>query len=214
MFCVLLVMQPTRTVVMCNTTFDQRENSAQENGSMLDIVWFMNLKFPVQVKYLKKPRHFLSWLQLQHYPVFSLVQVLRREKLDVPLLTVPFTTLAATLPTPLEPVIPALAPVLPALAPAVSSLSDLQQPPLMGNVDPTKVDEIRRTIYVGNLNSQTATAEQLLEFFKPVGDVRFVRMAGDETQPTRFAFVEFSDQNSVIRALTFNGVMFGDRPLK
>ncbi|XP_069605694.1 splicing regulatory glutamine/lysine-rich protein 1 isoform X3 [Ranitomeya imitator] len=144
----------------------------------------------------------------------SLASVLRREKLDVPLLTVPFTTLAATLPTPLEPVIPALAPVLPALAPAVSSLSDLQQPPLMGNVDPTKVDEIRRTIYVGNLNSQTATAEQLLEFFKPVGDVRFVRMAGDETQPTRFAFVEFSDQNSVIRALTFNGVMFGDRPLK
>ncbi|XP_073440316.1 splicing regulatory glutamine/lysine-rich protein 1 isoform X2 [Dendrobates tinctorius] len=144
----------------------------------------------------------------------SLASVLRREKVDVQLLSVPFTTLAATLPAPLEPVIPALAPVLPALAPAVSSLSDLQQPPLMGNVDPTKVDEIRRTIYVGNLNSQTATAEQLLEFFKQVGDVRFVRMAGDETQPTRFAFVEFSDQNSVIRALTFNGVMFGDRPLK
>ncbi|XP_073536321.1 splicing regulatory glutamine/lysine-rich protein 1 [Phyllobates terribilis] len=144
----------------------------------------------------------------------SLASVLRREKVEVPLLSVPFTTLAATLPAPLEPVIPALAPVLPALSPAVSSLSDLQQPPLMGNVDPTKVDEIRRTIYVGNLNSQTATAEQLLEFFKQVGDVRFVRMAGDETQPTRFAFVEFSDQNSVIRALTFNGVMFGDRPLK
>lgn len=28
MFCVLLVTQPTRTVVMCNTTFDHRENSA------------------------------------------------------------------------------------------------------------------------------------------------------------------------------------------
>lgn len=35
------------------------------------------------------------------------------------------------------------------LAASVSS-----QPPLMGNVDPTKVDEIRRTVYVGNLNSQ------------------------------------------------------------
>ncbi|KAG9488181.1 hypothetical protein GDO78_007789 [Eleutherodactylus coqui] len=143
-----------------------------------------------------------------------LASVLRREKVEVPLLSVPFTTLAATLPTPLEPVIPALAPVLPALAPAISSLADLQQPPLIGNVDPTKVDEIRRTIYVGNLNSQSTTAEQLLEFFKQVGDVRFVRMAGDETQPTRFAFVEFSDQNSVNRALNFNGVMFGDRPLK
>ncbi|XP_062339947.1 splicing regulatory glutamine/lysine-rich protein 1 isoform X5 [Osmerus eperlanus] len=88
------------------------------------------------------------------------------------------------------------------------------QPPLMGNVDPSKVDEIRRTVYVGNLNSQTTTAEQLLEFFKQVGDVKFVRMAGDETQPTRFAFVEFADQDSVSRALNFNGVMFGDRPLK
>ena len=61
---------------------------------------------------------------------------------------------------------------------------------------------------------QTTTAEQLLEFFKQVGDVKFVRMAGDETQPTRFAFVEFVEQESVARALTFNGVMFGDRPLK
>uniref|UniRef100_A0A3P8WB27 RRM domain-containing protein n=1 Tax=Cynoglossus semilaevis TaxID=244447 RepID=A0A3P8WB27_CYNSE len=76
------------------------------------------------------------------------------------------------------------------------------------------VDEIRRTVYVGNLNSQVYTIEQLLQFFKQVGDVKFVRMAGDETQPTRFAFVEFVEQDSVARALTFNGVMFGDRPLK
>uniref|UniRef100_A0A672KRD8 Serine/arginine-rich splicing factor 11-like n=1 Tax=Sinocyclocheilus grahami TaxID=75366 RepID=A0A672KRD8_SINGR len=81
------------------------------------------------------------------------------------------------------------------------------QPPLMGNVDPSKIDEIRRTVYVGNLNSQSTTADQLLKFFKQVGDVKFVRMAGDETQPTRFAFVEFADQESVSRALTFNGVM-------
>ncbi|XP_030598154.1 splicing regulatory glutamine/lysine-rich protein 1 isoform X1 [Archocentrus centrarchus] len=90
----------------------------------------------------------------------------------------------------------------------------LSQPPIIGNVDPSKIDEIRRTVYVGNLNSQTTTAEQLLEFFKQVGDVKFVRMAGDETQPTRFAFVEFVEQESVARALTLNGVMFGDRPLK
>uniref|UniRef100_A0A672HYD8 Splicing regulatory glutamine/lysine-rich protein 1 n=1 Tax=Salarias fasciatus TaxID=181472 RepID=A0A672HYD8_SALFA len=95
-----------------------------------------------------------------------------------------------------------------------SKSSVLSQPPLIGNVDPSKIDEIRRTVYVGNLNSQTTTAEQLLEFFRQVGDVKFVRMAGDETQPTRFAFVEFVEQDSVARALTFNGVMFGDRPLK
>ncbi|XP_041108421.1 splicing regulatory glutamine/lysine-rich protein 1-like isoform X2 [Polyodon spathula] len=101
------------------------------------------------------------------------------------------------------------------LDPSLAALGGISsQPPLMGNVDPSKIDEIRRTVYVGNLNSQTATAEQLLEYFKQVGDVKFVRMAGDETQPTRFAFVEFADQESVPRALTFNGVVFGDRPLK
>ncbi|MGH0183444.1 UNVERIFIED_CONTAM: hypothetical protein FKN15_016663 [Acipenser sinensis] len=101
------------------------------------------------------------------------------------------------------------------LDPSLAALGGIaSQPPLMGNVDPSKIDEIRRTVYVGNLNSQTTSAEQLLEYFKQVGDVKFVRMAGDETQPTRFAFVEFADQESVQRALTFNGVVFGDRPLK
>ncbi|XP_061658240.1 splicing regulatory glutamine/lysine-rich protein 1 isoform X2 [Syngnathoides biaculeatus] len=118
-------------------------------------------------------------------------------------------------PAPLQnlnlPLVGHMTPAAAALDPTSSSLS---QPPLMGNVDPTKVDEIRRTVYVGNLNSQTTTAEQLLDFFRQVGDVKFVRMAGDETQPTRFAFVEFVEQDAVARALTFNGVMFGDRPLK
>ena len=31
------------------------------------------------------------------------------------------------------------------------------QPNISGNVDPTKIDEIRRTIYVGNLNSTVST---------------------------------------------------------
>ncbi|KAE8285315.1 Splicing regulatory glutamine/lysine-rich protein 1 [Larimichthys crocea] len=105
-------------------------------------------------------------------------------------------------------------PVVNRMSACVDATASVSQPPLMGNVDPSKIDEIRRTVYVGNLNSQTTTAEQLLEFFKQVGDVKFVRMAGDETQPTRFAFVEFVEQESVARALTFNGVMFGDRPLK
>ncbi|KAL7838266.1 hypothetical protein AOLI_G00266700 [Acnodon oligacanthus] len=106
-------------------------------------------------------------------------------------------------------------PISAGLDSSVAALSVIpSQPPIMGNVDPSKIDEIRRTVYVGNLNSQTTTAEQLLEFFKQVGEVKFVRMAGDETQPTRFAFVEFANQESVSRALAFNGVMFGDRPLK
>ncbi|XP_078658093.1 uncharacterized protein LOC144903619 isoform X3 [Branchiostoma floridae x Branchiostoma belcheri] len=98
--------------------------------------------------------------------------------------------------------------------PALAALGLPQPPPLPGNVDPSKIEEIRRTIYVGNLDSATVTAEQLLNFFQQVGEVKYVRMAGDETQPTRFAFVEFADQTSVAKALQYNGIMFGNRPLK
>lgn len=86
-------------------------------------------------------------------------------------------------------------------------------PPLTGNVDPSKIDEIRRTIYVGNLNT-TLTADQVMNFFEPCGKINFVRMAGDETQPTRFAFVEFADHKSMQVALQMNGAMLGDRPVK
>eukprot|EP00058_Branchiostoma_floridae_P020488 XP_002605978.1 hypothetical protein BRAFLDRAFT_126567 [Branchiostoma floridae] len=96
----------------------------------------------------------------------------------------------------------------------VGNLDSATLPPLPGNVDPSKIDEIRRTVYVGNLDSATVTAEQLLNFFQQVGEVKYVRMAGDETQPTRFAFVEFADQTSVAKALQYNGIMFGNRPLK
>lgn len=53
------------------------------------------------------------------------------------------------------------------------------------NVDPTRYDDIRRTVYVGNLDSQQVVPEDLLEFFKMCGPINFVRMAGDETQACR-----------------------------
>ncbi|XP_064385893.1 serine/arginine-rich splicing factor 11-like isoform X3 [Halichondria panicea] len=99
-------------------------------------------------------------------------------------------------------------------APLISMMGTVvpQPPPLTGNVDPTKIEEIRRTIYVGNLASNM-TAEQVLTFFQPCGEIKYVRMAGDETQPTRFAFVEFAIPESVPIALQYNGAMFGERPI-
>ena len=54
-----------------------------------------------------------------------------------------------------------------------------QPPPLTGNVDPTKIEEIRRTIYVGNLNSSVCWLRVLsslmsceLCVFCPVADSR------------------------------------------
>uniref|UniRef100_T1JH00 RRM domain-containing protein n=1 Tax=Strigamia maritima TaxID=126957 RepID=T1JH00_STRMM len=103
--------------------------------------------------------------------------------------------------------------VITTIDPRLTALGLPQYPPLPGNMDPSKIEEIRRTVYVGNLDS-TITAEQLLNFFNQVGEVKYVRMAGDETQPTRFAFVEFTEQTSVAAALQYNSVIFGGRPLK
>lgn len=103
--------------------------------------------------------------------------------------------------------------VITTIDPHLTALGLPQYPPLPANMDPTKIEEIRRTVYVGNLDS-TITAEGLLKFFNQIGEVKYVRMAGDETQPTRFAFVEFTEQTSVANALQYNGVIFGGRPLK
>ncbi|XP_076307084.1 uncharacterized protein LOC143223257 isoform X2 [Tachypleus tridentatus] len=103
--------------------------------------------------------------------------------------------------------------VITTVDPRLTALGLPQYPPLPANMDPTKIEEIRRTVYCGNLDS-TLTAEQLLKFFNQIGEVKYVRMAGDETQPTRFAFVEFTEQASVANALQYNGVIFGGRPLK
>lgn len=103
--------------------------------------------------------------------------------------------------------------VISTIDPRLQALGLPQYPPLPANMDPSKVEEIRRTIYVGNLDSKI-TAEEALKFFNQIGEVKYVRMAGDETQPTRFAFIEFTEQASVANALQYNGVTLGGRPLK
>ena len=55
------------------------------------------------------------------------------------------------------------------------------------------------------------TPDALLKFFTQVGEVKYVRMAGDVT--VRFAFIEFTDQRSVATAMTYNGVMFQGNPI-
>ncbi|KAK9702852.1 hypothetical protein K7432_011051 [Basidiobolus ranarum] len=79
--------------------------------------------------------------------------------------------------------------------------------------DATKVEEITRTVYVGNINTNITEAE-LIKFFSTCGPVIYVKMAGDAAQPTRFAFLEFSNIPAAQMALNMNGVLLGERPLK
>ena len=86
-------------------------------------------------------------------------------------------------------------------------------PQLPINTDPTRVEEIRRTLYIGNLDS-SVPHDQVMKFFSDFGEVKYIRIAGDETQATRFAFVEYTHQSSLANALPYNGSILGSRALK
>ena len=61
--------------------------------------------------------------------------------------------------------------VIQTIDPRLASLGLPPYPPLPATLDSTKVDEIRRTIYMMNLDA-SVTAEQLMQFFLQVGEVR------------------------------------------
>lgn len=103
--------------------------------------------------------------------------------------------------------------VITTIDPRLTALGLPQYPHLPVNTDPARIEEIRRTVYIGNLDS-TIPPDQVLKFFNDIGEVKYIRVAGDDTQPTRFAFVEFTYQSSVANALQHNGHILGSRSLK
>ncbi|WKX96731.1 hypothetical protein Q1695_012851 [Nippostrongylus brasiliensis] len=105
--------------------------------------------------------------------------------------------------------------VLLTVDPQMDALGLPAYPALPGNTDLAKVEEIRRTIYVGNL-PKGVDGQVVLDFFNSyVGEVMYLRMAlGPETLPCDYAYIEFTNQTSVPIALQNNGVDFQGRPLR
>ncbi|KAJ1354740.1 RRM [Parelaphostrongylus tenuis] len=99
--------------------------------------------------------------------------------------------------------------------PQMEALGLPTYPPLPGNTDLAKVEEIRRTIYVGNL-PKGVDGQAVLDFFNSyVEEVMYLRMAiGPDTLPCAYAYVEFTNQTSVPIALQNNGIDFQGRPLR
>lgn len=72
---------------------------------------------------------------------------------------------------------------------------------------------IRRTVYVSDIDQQV-TEEQLAALFINYGQVVDCRVCGDPNSVLRFAFVEFTDEEGALAALSLSGTMLGFYPIK
>ncbi|MQM04238.1 hypothetical protein Taro_037030, partial [Colocasia esculenta] len=72
---------------------------------------------------------------------------------------------------------------------------------------------IRRTVYVSDIDQQV-TEEQLAALFINCGQVVDCRVCGDPNSVLRFAFIEFTDEDSARAALSLSGTMLGYYPVR
>lgn len=72
---------------------------------------------------------------------------------------------------------------------------------------------IRRTVYVCDIDQQV-TEEQLAALFLNCGQVVDCRVCGDPNSVLRFAFVEFTDEEGAMAALSLSGTMLGFYPVR
>lgn len=110
-----------------------------------------------------------------------------------------------------------------------------QYPNLPGTLDQLKSEEIRRTVYVSNLDPRIQFAH-LYELFSQVGEICYIRLTTGSDQlncnnlglsslaftdenanfseMSMGAYIEFSEQPMVVKALCLNGLSFADRHIK
>lgn len=87
-------------------------------------------------------------------------------------------------------------------------------PHLPGHLDSRRIEEIRRTLVVGNLNS-SVSVEQLLEFFVSNGvEIKYLRLCTRDSDTEHYALLELSEQSSVVAALQLNGKLLAEKPIK
>nr|VZI43687.1 unnamed protein product [Spirometra erinaceieuropaei] len=96
------------------------------------------------------------------------------------------------------------------IEPRLATMGFPSYPPLPAATDVNRIEEIRRTVFISNLSPKT-TGEEVLEFFNAHAEVKCVRMAG--TDEDRAAYVEFTEQPSVVKAFGLMGATIGDRQI-
>ncbi|XP_051161582.1 probable splicing factor, arginine/serine-rich 7 [Leptopilina boulardi] len=87
-------------------------------------------------------------------------------------------------------------------------------PHLPGHLDSRRIEEIRRTLFIANLDT-SITTEQLIEFFSNNNvEVKYGRICTRDSDTEHYALIELTEQTSIIPALQLNDELLGDMPIK
>lgn len=86
-------------------------------------------------------------------------------------------------------------------------------PPLPATLDARRVEEIRRTLVISNLD-RSLSPQQVIDIFNTAGEVKYLRFCSREDDPGHYALIEFSDQTSIVPGLQMNGKEFGGSAIK
>ncbi|CCG25185.1 cytoplasmic RNA-binding protein [Candida orthopsilosis Co 90-125] len=97
-----------------------------------------------------------------------------------------------------------------------SNSGDASGVPTAAQLDAERRESDARSVYIGNVDYPTTPLE-LQQHFSPAGTVNRVTIMTNKVtgQPKGFAYLEFSDVDSMNKAVaTLDGSIFRDRPLK
>ncbi|KAL0820372.1 hypothetical protein ABMA28_006264 [Loxostege sticticalis] len=76
-------------------------------------------------------------------------------------------------------------------------------PPLPAAYDSRQVEEIRRTLLLVDVGA--LTQQQLIDHFCQAGEVKYLRFCDRDADTLKYALIEMTEQESVIKALQLNG---------
>lgn len=85
-------------------------------------------------------------------------------------------------------------------------------PPLPAAYDSRKIEEIRRTLLVIDVGE--LTQQQLIDHFTQAGEVCYLRFCEREADNLKYALVEMTEQECVIKALQLNGSTIEGQTIK
>lgn len=85
-------------------------------------------------------------------------------------------------------------------------------PPLPATYDSRKIEEIRRTVLVSDVTA--LTSQQLIDHFCQAGEVKYLRFSERDGDSAKYALIEMSEQENIIKALQLNGSSIEGHVLK